>query len=222
MRSWFVVCTCKWYVFYVKDRVWLGGTLSGWGAGVSGWGAGESSALHNPDGLQVGNLHTYFIFYISIRYTCPTTLTHPPLFPAPHLPSTQHLYNHSPHPDKVPQNQTLPITLKKTYHIHVRTNNKPRPHSAISLIPSTLHHLTTTLHILHQWTKTHYSYFSRFGHQKAVLANLLLKMGIIMLETCWVNKPAFCRIQLVFILHIGTCFPPFLPLHPWWRKEHLS
>jgi hypothetical protein len=29
-----------------------------------------------------------------------------------------------------------------------------------------------------------YSYFSRFGHQKAVLTNVLLKMGIIMLETC--------------------------------------
>jgi hypothetical protein len=26
--------------------------------------------------------------------------------------------------------------------------------------------------------------FARFGHQKAVLTNVLLKMGIIMLETC--------------------------------------
>jgi hypothetical protein len=77
---------------------------------------------------------------------------------------------------------------------YTRTTNKPRPHSATSPVPSTLHYLTTTLHILHQWTKPHYSYFFRFGHQKAVLTNVLLKMGIIMLETCWVNKPEFCRI----------------------------
>jgi hypothetical protein len=54
----------------------------------------------------------------------------------------------------------------------------------IRAIPSTLHYLTTKLHTLHQWTKPHYSYFSRFGHQKAVLTNVLLKMGILMLETC--------------------------------------
>jgi hypothetical protein len=37
---------------------------------------------------------------------------------------------------------------------------------------------------LNQWTKPHYSYFSRFGHLKAVLTNVLLKMDILMLETC--------------------------------------
>jgi hypothetical protein len=34
----------------------------------------------------------------------------------------------------------------------------------------------------------------RFGHQKVVLTNVLLKMGILVLETCRANKPAFCRI----------------------------
>jgi hypothetical protein len=44
----------------------------------------------------------------------------------------------------------------------------------------------------------------RFLHQKAVLTNVLLKMGIIMLETCWENKPTFCCFKLV--IYFLFCF----------------
>jgi hypothetical protein len=45
-------------------------------------------------------------------------------------------------------------------------------------VTSTVQH--THLTALRYTTQTAY----RFGHQKAVLTNVILKMGIIMLETC--------------------------------------
>jgi hypothetical protein len=52
---------------------------------------------------------------------------------------------------------------------------------------------------LNHYTATHYTsglnltthIFSRFRHQKAVLTIVLLKMGILVPETCRVNEPAF-------------------------------
>jgi hypothetical protein len=52
------------------------------------------------------------------------------------------------------------------------------PSSGVSRVTSTVQH--TQLTALRYTTQTAY----RFGHQKAVLNNVLLKMGIIMLETC--------------------------------------
>jgi hypothetical protein len=51
-------------------------------------------------------------------------------------------------------------------------------HVSTSRVNSTVQH--TQLTALRYTTQTVY----RFGHQKAVLTNVLLKMGIIMLETC--------------------------------------
>jgi hypothetical protein len=48
----------------------------------------------------------------------------------------------------------------------------------LSRVTSTVQH--TQLTALRYTTQTAYG----FGHQKAVLTNVLLKMGIIMLETC--------------------------------------
>jgi hypothetical protein len=104
---------------------------------------------------------------------------------------TLHPYTPSPHPYKVPYNKTLYFT-QKTTHINYKQQTT-----------TAFHHITNTIHTS---PSKHYNIqitpvdknslfiFSRFGHKKAVLTNVLLKMGIIMLETCWENKPAFCCI----------------------------
>jgi hypothetical protein len=129
--------------------------------------------------MSIAGVLTLYSIYVYATQT--PAQPHPPLPTAPHHPSTQHLYNPSPHPYKIPPNQILSDTKKKD-HIHVQPTNHNRilPHH--EYLNTSL--LTTTLHTLHQWTKPHYSYFSRLGHQKAVLTNVLLKIGIIMLETC--------------------------------------
>jgi hypothetical protein len=55
----------------------------------------------------------------------------------------------------------------------------------------------TTVHTsthIQQPSATQPRRLSRFAHQKAELTIVLLMMGILVPETCWVNKPAFCRI----------------------------
>jgi hypothetical protein len=72
-------------------------------------------------------------------------------------------------------------TCFKHYYAHPHITN------TIHTSPSNHYYIQTTL-----VDQISLLIFSRFGHQKAVLTNVLLRMGIIMLETCWENKPAFC------------------------------
>jgi hypothetical protein len=61
---------------------------------------------------------------------------------------------------------------------HVSSIIMPIFRSALVRVTSSVQH--TQLTALRYTTQTAY----RFEHQKAVLTNVLLKMGIIMLETC--------------------------------------
>jgi archaellum component FlaF (FlaF/FlaG flagellin family) len=73
-------------------------------------------------------------------------------------------------------------STKKSTHINYKQQNT-----------TAFHHITNTIHTA---PSNHYNtqitpvdqtslfIFSKFGHQKAVLTNVLLKMGIIMRETC--------------------------------------
>jgi hypothetical protein len=76
----------------------------------------------------------------------------------------------------------LYLLHKKTTHINYKQQST-----------TAFHHITNTIHTS---PSNHYNIqttpvdqtslfiFSRFGHQKAVLTNVLLRMGIIILETC--------------------------------------